>query len=397
MAETASKAPTTAGKRDKAGTAPIARVAGEKRTVFMAPVGMVREALQKISGMGRNRSLPITTHVLMVRTGTTLRLVATNLDQEMEATVEVGGTGQATATADLRKLIEILRSLPSDKVCTFKSDGVRSTLTCNKSNFTLSSLAPEDFPRFAEPAYGNPARLKQGMLASMIQQVSYAMAHQDVRYYLNGLYLEAQGQALYAVATDGHRLAFTEAQVEETLEQRSLILPDAVVNELSRLLAPSDDEEVELRLSDNALCMTLGNLRLMTKLVDGKFPDYRRVLPKRSAMSACVTFDRQALIQALQRAALMVPEKHQGIQLVFNKGEVCITVKGSQESSEEVLEIDYTGPTLTMGVNVKYLIEAVDSIPAKVVTLGLRGETDSIMLIDDGNEAFSAVVMPMRV
>lgn len=372
------------------------RKGGSKIEVFKAAAGDVVKALTKISGAGgRNRTQPILAHVLIAKDGAKVRFTASDLEQQLSVEAELGGSpGKALVTAELRKLMDILKALPPDVVTSMVSDGVKSTITAGRSKFTVASLEASDFPLMTEAAYDGTVVLKQGVLRNMIDDVGYAMAVADIRYYLNGMLLETDQSTVYAVATDGHRLAMSEARTEKPLDKRSIILPRKVVAEMAKLLSDGSDQ-VELQLAGNQACMTIGDVRMVTKLVEGKFPDYRRVIP--ASVKESVTFDRVELAGALRRAALMTDEKFKGVRLKFDASELSLNVENHGESASEVVSIEYAGEKLEMGMNVLFLAEAVENMECEKVTLGVRTGQDSILITSPSNANFRGVVMPMRI
>lgn len=373
------------------------RKSSEKKSIFKAPAGEVYRALHKISGLVRGRGLPIATHVLLSKQGAVLKMTSTNVEQQMEVTTEFGGSsGDACATVELRKLLDILKQLSSDVVATLVSDGRRCTLTAGKSKFTLQSLAPADFPLFVEEGYGPAVKLKQRTLASMIERVGYAMAFNDVRYFLNGMLLECKGRTVCTVATDGHRLALVKSDLEHEVEDRCITLPNHVVGELAKLVG-SGDSDVELRLCENKLALSVGDVRILTKLVDGKFPDYERVLPADGKVQRQVAFNRMELLQALRRVELITSEKFRGIRVKLSNGEFSIEANNNGEEAYEALGIEDDGEELVIGMNVRYLADAVENIGGETVKLGFRTSSDSILVSDPGNPTARTVVMPMRV
>jgi DNA polymerase-3 subunit beta len=373
------------------------RKAGAKVELFRAAAGDVVKALQKISGAGgRSRTMAILTHVLIVKDGAKVRFTASDLEEQLSVEAELGGSpGKATVTAELRKLMDILKALQADVMVSMVSDGVKSTITAGRSKFTVAWLEASDFPLMTEAAYDCAVVLKQGVLRNMIDDVSYSMAVADIRYYLNGMLLETDETTVYAVATDGHRLAMSEARTEKTMDKRSIILPRKVVGEMAKLLSDGA-EDVELRLASSQACLTIGDVKMVTKLVEGKFPDYRRVIPQRVKES--VTFDRVELASALRRAALMTSERFKGVRLGFDASELRLNVENdSGESASEVVAIEYAGEKLEMGMNVNLLAEAVENLACEKVTLGVRTGADSILITSPSNANFRAVVMPMRI
>jgi DNA polymerase-3 subunit beta len=373
------------------------RKGGEKSAIFKASAGDLLKVLQKIAGgAGRNKTLPILGHVLIAKDGSSLRFTATDMEQQLSVETELGASaGKTTVTAEMRKLMDILKAISPEVMTTMVSDGVKSQITAGKSKFTVGSLEATDFPLMTEATYDVAVTLKQGTLRSMIDDVSYAMAVHDVRFYLMGMLLETDGKSVYAVATDGNRLAMAEALLEQEAAKRKIILPSRAIHEMAKLLSDGA-EDVELRLSSNQASMTMGDVRLVTKLIEGRFPDYQRVLP--SSVKTSVTFEREELSQALRRAALMTDEKFKGVRLKFKENELTLAVNNAHgESVSEKVGIDYEGEEVELGMNVTFLADAVENVTGDTVTIGLRSGQDSILITQAKNPNFRGVVMPMRI
>ncbi len=281
----------------------------------------VLAALQAVSGIvERRHTLPILANVLIRKQGKQVELTTSDLEIQIRTTVEFGGDdGDFSTTIGARKLIDILRSMPSDQTVSLTSNQNKMTLQGGKSRFTLQTLPADDFPLVQEAADFGPAfSVPQKTLKGLINQVHFAMAVQDIRYYLNGMLFVAEGKMLTLVATDGHRLALAQAETDTEMPKQEVILPRKTVLELQRLLkdgGKGDDESapIEMRFAGNQAKFSFGGMEFVTKLVEGKFPDYNRVIPKNHRFH--VILGRQPLLAALQRAAILTSDKFKGVRL----------------------------------------------------------------------------------
>jgi DNA polymerase III subunit beta len=355
--------------------------------------------LQAVSGIiERRHTLPILSNVLMTRDKSGLTFVATDIEIEITATAALEGAGEEKAvTVGARKLLDILRALPEGAEVTFAAQEKRLQVKSGKSRFNLQTLASEDFPRMASPEAGGVRfALPQALLKSLFSQVQYAMAQQDIRYYLNGLLMIIDGGTLRMVATDGHRLALTAKEVApKELGKQEVILPRKTILELARLLGDTDDK-VEIELAANQAKFTFGSIVLVSKLIDGKFPDYNRVVPKNHPK--LVVMNRLQLQQALQRAAILTNDKFRGVRWVLGDGSLRISCSNTeQEEAQEEIDIDYKGEALDIGFNVSYLLDVLGNLADDEVECAFGDANSSALITRKGNDEFKYVVMPMRI
>ena len=295
-----------------------------------------------------------------------------------------------------RKLIEILRALPADQVVTLASAQNKLTLQGGKSRFTLQALPSDDFPLVQEAAdFGPVFSVPQKALKELINQVHFAMAVHDIRYYLNGILFVAEGRNLTLVATDGHRLALAQATLDAEIPKQEVILPRKTVLELQRLLR-DEDGAIEMRFASNQAKFSFSGMEFVTKLVEGKFPDYNRVIPK--GHKNHVTLGRAPLLSSLQRAAILTSEKFKGVRLNIEPGVLRIASSNAeQEEAKEELEIDYGGDQIEIGFNVTYLMDALANMDQDMVTLSLQDSSSSALFTVPEQSGFKYVVMPMRI
>lgn len=356
------------------------------------------EPLQSVSGIvERRHTLPILSNVLIETAGEKLTFFATDIEIQIRNSVTVPAAGESAAlTVGARKLQDILRALPDGVEVSLVSEDKRLVVRSGKSRFSLQTLPAADYPRMLE-SEGDQARvqLTQKRFRRLLALVQYAMAQQDIRYYLNGLLLVLNARQLVAVATDGHRLAYASETLDEDLPRVDLILPRKTVLELYRLLAESDDP-LDIRLSGNLVRFQFGNIELVSKLIDGKFPDYERVIPQ--SHTKTLRLQRLQLLLALQRSAILTNEKFRGVRLVLADGALkLISSNAEQEEAQEEIEVGYAGEALDVGFNVTYLLDVLNNIAAEEIECHLADANSSALITIPGNPTFKYVVMPMRI
>ncbi|MFM8638110.1 MAG: DNA polymerase III subunit beta [Betaproteobacteria bacterium] len=372
--------------------------------VVKAAQEQILNALQAVAGIvERRHTLPILANVLIRKTGSEVEFTTSDLEIQVRTRAALGGDEATYATTvGTRKLIDILRSLPADQVVSLSTAQNRLTLQGGKSRFTLQTRPADDFPRVHEavdfgPAFSGP----QATLKALIGQVHFAMAVHDIRYYLNGILFVAEGKTLTLVATDGHRLALAQAQLEHEMPKQEVILPRKTVLELMRLLrdTKSEGEEqapIEMRFAPNQAKFSFSGLEFVTKLVEGKFPDYNRVIPKNHKNK--ITLGRTTLLASLQRAAILTSDKFKGVRLNVEAGLMKIASSNAeQEEASEEIEIDYTGDAIDIGFNVNYLMDALANMTQDMVTVELQDSNSSALLTIPQQAGFKYVVMPMRI
>ncbi len=354
--------------------------------------------LQAVSGIvERRHTLPILSNVMLEADGTALNLLATDLEIQVKtAAVLEKAASRYAVTVSARKLQDILRSLPDKTVVSLDAQEGRLQVKAGKSRFNLQTLPAQDFPKLADGGDGAVSvRLPQKVLRQQLLLVQYGMAQQDIRYYLNGLLLMVEDRQLTMVATDGHRLAYAASKLPQPVARSEVIIPRKAVLELAKLLADGE-EEVEIHILPNQVQFRFSGIDLVSKVVDGKFPDYTRVIP--TTYKKHFTLDRLLLQQALQRAAILSNEKFRGVRWVIGPSSLKIVcTNAEQEEAEEELEIDYNGEVLDIGFNITYLLDVLNNLDAKDVDCAV-GDTNSSMLMSvPGNKEFKYVVMPMRI
>ena len=354
------------------------------------------KSLQSIIGVVEKRqTMPILANVLLSCESNVLTLIATDLEVELISTFNIDSSDSLTTTLPGRKLLDICRSLPEGSIISIGVNEKKAVITSGKSKFSLTTLPANEFPVIPNINGEQQIKINQSDLRYLIENTQFSMAQQDVRYYLNGLLIEIDSDQLKAVATDGHRLAFCRKQLNSTApENKSVIIPRKGVLELQRLIGGTTDITIELgvnhiRVAFDTICFT-------SKLIDGRFPEYERVIP--SDTSNHFLANKDALKTSLQRTAILSNEKYRGIRLVINQNQLTLQAHNpEQEEAEESLEIQYTGVDIEVGFNVNYLIDALSVIDADEVSLSMVDGNSSCLITDPGNNQAKFVVMPMRL
>jgi DNA polymerase-3 subunit beta len=366
--------------------------------VLKATQDKVLSVLQSVAGIvERRHTLPILANVLIRKTGSALQLTTSDLEIQIRTTAELDGdAGNFTTTVGARKLIDILRTMPSDQTVSLESNQNKLILKGGKSRFTLQSLPAEDFPLVQEAAnFGPSFSVPQKTLKELLHQVSFAMAVHDIRYYLNGILFVAEGKQLSLVATDGHRLAFSSATLDVEVPRQEVILPRKTVLEMQRLLSDKDGA-IDMQFAGNQAKFTFDGMEFVTKLVEGKFPDYNRVIPKNHKNT--ITMGRTALLATLQRTAILTSEKFKGVRLNLEPGVLRVASSNAeQEEAVDEIEIDYNGDAIEIGFNVTYLIDALTNMDQDMVQVDLADSNSSALITIPENTTFKYVVMPMRI
>jgi len=366
--------------------------------VLKATQEKILSVLQSVAGIvERRHTLPILANVLLRKSGTSIQLTTSDLEIQIRTTADLGGdAGNFTSTIGARKLIDILRTMPSDQTVSLESNQSKIILKGGKSKFTLQTMQAEDFPLVQESANFGPAfSVPQKTLKDLLGQVAFAMAVHDIRYYLNGILFVAEGKQLSLVATDGHRLAFASATLDVEVPKQEVILPRKTVIELQRLLSDADGA-IEMQFANNQAKFSFDGMEFVTKLVEGKFPDYNRVIPKNHKNK--ITLGRTALLSTLQRTAILTSDKFKGVRLNIDPGSLRVASNNAeQEEAVDELDIDYGGDSIEIGFNVTYLIDALANMSQDMVSVELTDGNSSALFTIPDNATFKYVVMPMRI
>jgi len=353
--------------------------------------------LQQVTGIvERRHTLPILSNVLITAAGGKVDFLATDLEVQITSSAALDGNAEGSVTVGARKLYDILRSLPEDAEVSLEAKENRMTVRAGKSRFNLQTLAAADFPRMVEARDASKTlTLPQKALKDALGLVQFAMAVQDIRYYLNGVLFSVENDTLRVVATDGHRLSFASRALDGDHGSVEAILPRKTVLELIKLLGDTD-ESVALAIGSNQVRFSFGGIEIVSKIVEGKFPDYQKVIP--TTHKNRVALDRGTLAQSLNRAAILSNEKIRGVRLVFTKDALSIIcTNNEQEEAEEGLAIDYDGDPLDIGFNISYLLDVLNHVDVPTVAVTMGDSNSSALVQMPGRDDFKYVVMPMRI
>ena len=363
--------------------------------------------LQIVTGIvERRHTLPILSNVLIQKQSNQISFCSTDIEMQIKTISEMGTASEDCATTvAARKLLDILRALPDTHEISIGYTNKKLQISQGKSKFSLQTLAAEEFPTVTPAAsYSAKVTLSQKALKHLLHLVHFSMAQQDIRYYLNGLLLVIDHQYLRAVATDGHRLAYSAIastaegpglKIESIEQKQEVIIPRKAILELQRLLAETDDL-VTIEFAPNQARFTFNQIELLSKLIEGKFPDYQRVIP--TGHSKVVECDREMFLGALQRAAILTTDKFKGVRLTLASGLLRISsTNAEQEEATEELENNYQGDSVDIGFNVQYLVDVLSNLKTEKVFLTLQDPNASALITTSNDEEFKYVVMPMRI
>ncbi|ROH86856.1 DNA polymerase III subunit beta [Pseudomethylobacillus aquaticus] len=362
-----------------------------QRDLLLKPLSSVTSIVE------RRHTLPILSNLLLQAKQDQVMLTATDLELQITVNIHSPGAHNLSTTVSAKKLLDICRALSDDANINLQLQDSKMLVKSGKSRFNLQTLPASDYPVMSSATSADKTlvRIAQRQLKQLLKQVEFAMAQQDIRYYLNGLLLEVNGHQLNLVGTDGHRLSYTSTLLEETYQKHELILPRKTVIELIKLLDDSD-EEVSMELGGNQVTFTFGDIHLISKVIDGKFPDYNRVIPTGHQNSFEV--ERMRLLLAMQRASILSNEKFRGIRMVMTANELrMISTNSEQEEAEEELEISYAGQALDIGFNVTYMIDVLNNMDGERVVFSFADANSSCLVTIPGDDHYKYVVMPMRI
>ena len=363
------------------------------RETLLKPLMTIRGVIEQ------RHTLPVLSNILVVAHGDTLAFTASDSEVELEARVRVDDCVEGEITVPARKIIDICQALPTGARVDFSlDDDNRAHIRSGRSRFALTTLPANDFPTTDEVAEESVFVIAQNELKRLIDLTQFAMARQDVRYYLNGLLLEVSPGMIKAVATDGHRLAVAQFDTATGMdESKSFIVPRKGVLELVRLVT-AEESELSVRAGTNAVQLEIDNVRFTSKLIDGRFPDYGRVIPDAEACDKQLSMDRESFRQCLVRTSVLSSDKHRTVRLTLESGVLTVAANNpEQETAVDELEIVYGGERLEIGFNVSYLIEALATLPSDTADIFLTDSSSSCLIQPQGRSDCQFVVMPMRL
>ena len=354
-------------------------------------------AVQNVVGVvEKKQTMPILGHILFELSDEKLTLTATDLEVQIRsfASPTESDSNTDSFTVSGRKIYDILRSLDDELVYMVLAED-KLTIKTNKSTYKLATLSTQDFPVFEDKKATESFTIAQGDLTRIFIKTQFAMAQQDVRFYLNGLLVEIRPNKITAVATDGHRLAKATTTIEKgSIEEGAFILPRKAIQELTRTMG--EEKECKLSYSTNQASFKYGEIDFTTKLIDGKFPDYKRVIP--SSTETKIMLDTGILKPALQRVSILANEKFKGVRVEIKEKELVVSSENpEQEAAKEVIDLSEEQKNLVLGFNVSYLIDAISSCDGALICLGLNDENSSVLITDPSNPDTEYVVMPMRL
>lgn len=369
------------------------------RESFLQPLQLVAGAVE------RRHTLPILGNVLIKVNEGALWMTGTDLEVELIANTPLAGNaGEGQITVPAKKLLDIVRGLPEDCTILFSVDENKAVIKSGRSKYSLSTLSADDYPNLEDWEGDSEFEISQKALKQLIESVQFSMAQQDVRYYLNGMSLETSDNQIRSVATDGHRLAMSLVDYTAApLSAKQVIIPRKGVMEISRLIDDSDSK-VKVQLGANHIRLFSNSFIFTSKLVDGRFPDYNRVVPQNTDKSLVVY--REVIKGAFSRAMILTNEKFKGVRLNLEPGELKITATNpEQEQAEEIIDVDYQGESLEIGFNVAYLIDALNAIESDSVVFKLSDSNASalvhgVKMVDNlptDDDSSQYVIMPMRL
>lgn len=360
-----------------------------QREVFLKPLAQVVNVVE------RRQTLPVLANLLVQVNDGQLALTGTDLEVEMVGRIAVDNAENGETTIPARKLFEIVRALPDGSKVSVSQSGEKITVQAGRSRFSLASLPATDFPAIDSFETTERVSVPEAKLKELIERTAFAMAQQDVRYYLNGLLFDLREGGLRCVATDGHRLALCEAELEGANQKRQIIVPRKGVSELQRLLE-GGDRQVELELARSHIRVSRDDVTFTSKLIDGKFPDYEAVIP--IGADQTVEIDREVLRAALQRTAILSNEKYRGVRVEVSPGQLKISAHNpEQEEAQEEVEANTSVSELSIGFNVNYLLEALTALREDTVVIKMRDANSSALVCEASNEKCRHVVMPLRL
>lgn len=359
---------------------------------------MLLRPLQIVSGIvERRHTLPILANILIRKTGQQISFLSTDIEIQITTYAQVGyGNETAATTVGARKLLDILRVLPDTHEVSIILSNQRLTIQSGKSHFSLQTLSAQEFPKVTQAEkYNTQVMLRQKTLKNLFNMVYFAMAQQDIRYYLNGLLLVVENKNIIAVATDGHRLALGQVLIEQQVPRQEVIIPRKTIIELQRLLE-ENDEMIKLELTNNQVKSTFSNIELISKLIEGKFPDFTRVIPKNYKNNFCIK--RDLLLHSLHRTAIMAHNKFKSVKWIIAPSNLKISsMNTDKEEAIEELEINYSGDQISIGFNITYLLDVLNNLKSDYINIALNDANSSALITIPHNTNFKYIVMPMRI
>jgi len=359
--------------------------------------GLLLKPLGNVSGIVEKRhALPILSNLLLESHQGELKFTATDLEMQISTHIKTELSDDFQITVSAKKLFDITRALPEDSKIDIQIEESKVTVKAKKSRFNLQTLPSQDYPVMKKDENDTvDLNVSQKDFKALLKQVDFAMAQQDIRYYLNGLLIEVKEKNVNVVGTDGHRLSFTSLELKTPTKPVQVIVPRKTIVELVKLLDDTDDP-LEISFSNKQVNFKFNDIDLITKIIDGKFPDYSRVIPE--GHNNTFNIDRILLLDSMLRASILSNDKYRGIRMVIEENNLKLVSNNSeQEQAEEELEIDYKGDKIDIGFNVTYLIDVLTNIQSDQLTIAFNDSSSSCLVTIPNNEKYKYVVMPMRI
>lgn len=352
--------------------------------------------LQQVCGVLSSRpNIPVLNNVLLEINGDILTLTGTDLEVELSTQAQLNSQGEGRFTIPAKKFLDICRSLPDDAEISVDFEGDRAIVRSGRSKFSLATFPAEDYPNLTDWQSEVDFEIERATLRRLIESTQFSMANQDARYFLNGMKFETEGNLLRTVATDGHRLAVCTIELNQELQTHAVILPRKGVLELGRLL-DSSDQPARLQIGTNNLRVQLGSLVFTSKLIDGRFPDYRRVLPRNA--DRILEADWEILKQAFVRAAILSNEKVRTVRLQLSENQLKITASNPEhEEAEEIIDVSYQAQEMEVGFNVSYILDVINALKCQRVRIRLTDPSSSCLIENSEDSSAEYVIMPMRL
>ena len=360
------------------------------RELLLRPLGTVSGIVEK------RHALPILSNLLLEGNQGKLTFTATDLEMQISTHIKTEIADDFQITISAKKLFDITRALPDESKMDIQIEESKVLVKAKKSRFNLQTLPPKDYPVMKKEEKDTvDLKLSQKEFKTLLKQVDFAMAQQDIRYYLNGLLIEVKDNNINIVGTDGHRLSFTSLKLKNPTHPAQVIVPRKTIVELTKLLNDTEDQ-LEISFTKNQVNFKFNEIDLITKVIDGKFPDYSRVIPQ--GHNNVFNVDRSLLLDSMLRASILSNDKYRGIRMVLEEGNLKLVSNNSeQEQAEEELEINYKGEKIDIGFNVTYLIDVLTNIQSDKLTIAFNDSSSSCLVTIPDNEKYKYVVMPMRI
>ena len=364
---------------------------------FTTEKTQIVDSLQNAAAVAeRRQTIPILANLRLKIVEGKLEVTATDLEIQIKTysdLIEIQEEGETTVSA--RKMSELCRSLPEGENVNFSLSNGKLTVSASNFHADFATISSDDFPEIEINEEQTPVTLESGILKRILSKTSFSMASQDVRYYLNGMLLETDGSRINGVATDGHRLAFSSAKSSSEAPEARNILPRKAVLELSKILRLKN-EDIKITFGNSSFSIQDENLDFSTKLIDGKFPDYEKVLP--SGEPSSLEVSKEKLQSALSRASVLSNEKYRGVRFELSNNNLKLTANNPEkELAEELLEVNYAGSPMEIGFNIGYLLDVLATIESETVEINFYGEESSCLIREPGNKLEAYVIMPMRL